>query len=83
MLDQQIGDAVELVKEARCKCTTAFAPIEPCRLGEIVSRSLVKRACQDSSTRKRAMISGPETGVDSPRSISESRFAARLSQALS
>ena len=32
MFDQQIGDAFELVKETRCKCTTAFAPIKPCRL---------------------------------------------------
>lgn len=83
MFDQQIGDAFELVKEARCKCTTAFAPIKSCRLGEVVFRSVVKRVCQESSTRKRATISGPETGVDSPRSISESRFAARLSHALS
>ncbi len=83
VFDKQLGDAFELVEKARCKCTTAFAPIEPCRLGEVVFRSVVKRVCQESSARKRATTSGPETGVDSPRSISESRLAARLSQALS
>ena len=57
--------------------------VKSCRLGEVVFRSAVKRVCQESSTRKRATTSGPETGVDSPRSISESRFAARLSHALS
>lgn len=83
MFDQQFGDAFELVQEPRCKRTTAFAPIKPCRLGEIVFRPVVKRVCQESSTRNRATASGPETGVDSPRSISASRFAARLSQARS
>jgi len=62
---------------------TAFTTIKPCRLGEVKFSAQVKRIAQASSARSRASASGPDTGEDSPRSISASRRAANSSQALS
>ena len=83
VLDEQFGNTFELVKEPRRYRATTFTPIEPCRLGEIKLRAAVKRVGQASSARSRASTSGPDTGEDSPRSISASRWAASSSQALS
>ena len=83
VLDEQFGNAFELVKEPCRYGTTTFTPVEPCRLGEIKLRAAVKRIGQVSSARSRARTSGPDTGEDSPRSISASRLAASSSQALS
>ena len=73
VLDEQIGNSFELTKEPCCYGASTFTPIEPCRLGEVKLRAAVKRAGQASSARNRARTSDPDTGEDSPRSISASR----------
>ena len=83
LLEEQFGNTFELVKEPCCYRATTFRPIEPRRLGEVKLRAAVKRVGQASSARSRASTSGPDTGEDSPRSISASRWAASSSQALS
>jgi len=42
VLNEQIGDSFELIKEPCCYGTTPFTPVEPCRLGEIKLRAAVK-----------------------------------------
>ena len=56
---------------------------EPYSLGEVKVGARVKRIGQASSERSLESTSGPDTGEDSPLSISASRRAASSSQALS
>lgn len=75
-LNQQLGDALELVQEAVCELCATLLAIEPSRLEKVELCPSMEAVSHPRLARTRAMASGPETSTDGSASACASRLAA-------